>query len=123
VVSNLLCHEENVMRNLISPVLVGCVLTTSLLSATANAADRIGAEPHVLVQYADLDLTNAKGVEVLYGRIEQAAQRLCTDSGFRRVDERVREQQCVSRTMSDTVTKIRNDRLAALYKQHTSKAG
>jgi UrcA family protein len=123
VVSNLLCHEENVMRNLISPVLVGCVLTASLLSATANAADRIGAQPHVLVQYADLDLTNAKGVEVLYGRIEKAAQRLCTDSGFRRVDERVREQQCVSRTMSDTVTKIRNDRLAALYKQHTSKAG
>src|SRR3954466_369288 len=111
------------MRNLISPVLVGCVLTTSLLSATANAADRIGAEPHVLVQYADLDLTNAKGVEVLYGRIEQAAQRLCTDSGFRRVDERVREQQCVSRTMSDTVTKIQNDRLAALYKQRASNAG
>jgi len=111
------------MRNLISPVFVGFLLTVSLVSATANAADRSAAEPHVLVQYADLDLRNPNAVEVLYGRIEKAAQRLCSDSGFRRLDERVREQQCVSRTMSDTVIKIQNDRLAALYKQRASNAG
>jgi UrcA family protein len=123
VIRKLLCHEENVMRYLISPVLVGSLLAASLLPAAANAADRSAAEPHVLVQYADLDLRNPTAVEVLYGRIEKAAQRLCSDSGFRRLDERVREQQCVSRTMSDTVTKIQNDRLAALYKQRASNAG
>jgi UrcA family protein len=123
VVSNLLCHEENVMRNVISRVVVGCLVSASLLSPLAHASERSVTEPHVLVQYADLDLSDPKGVEVLYGRIEKAAQRLCYGSGFRRLDERVREQQCVSRTMSDTVAKIQNERLAALYKQRTSSAG
>jgi UrcA family protein len=111
------------MRNLISRVFVGCVVAGSLLTNAASASDRNSAEPHVLVQYADLDLSNPKSVEQLYDRIEKAAQRLCSDSGFRRVDERVRERQCVSQTVSDTIAKVQNDRLAALYKQRTSNAG
>jgi UrcA family protein len=106
------------MRTLVQTVLVGTFLAgSSLLTGAAHAA------PHVTVQYADLDLNNPKSVEVLYGRIEKAAQRLCTDSGWRRVDERVREQQCIARTISDTVAKIPNDRLAALYKQRNTNAG
>lgn len=106
------------MRNFLSAVLGALVLGSSMLCATAQASDA-----RVVVQYSDLDLNNAKAVEVLYGRIEKAALRLCTDSGWRRVDERVKEQQCVKQTISDTVARIPSESLAALYKQRTTNAG
>lgn len=106
------------MRNVLSSLLVSAFLVGSSLAGTAKASDA-----RVVVQYADLDLSKPQAVEVLYGRIEKAAQRLCTDSGWRRVDERVREQQCIARTIADTVAKIPSERLAALYKQRTSNAG
>jgi UrcA family protein len=107
------------MRKVMSSLLMSAfVLGSSLLTITANAGDA-----RVVVQYSDLDLSKPQAVEALYGRIEKAAQRLCTDSGWRRVDERVKEQQCIARTIADTVAKIPNERLAALYKQRSSNAG
>ena len=107
------------MRNVLSSFLISAfVAGSSLLTISASAGDG-----RVVVQYSDLDLSKPQAVEVLYGRIEKAAQRLCTDSGWRRVDERVREQQCIARTISETVAKIPSDRLATLYKQRTNNAG
>jgi len=107
------------MRNLMATFLMGASLVAaSLLTATANAGDS-----GVVVHYSDLDLSKPQAVEVLYGRIEKAAQRVCTDSGWRRVDERVKERQCIAQTMAETVAKIPSQRLAALYKQRSSNAG
>jgi UrcA family protein len=100
-----------------------CALATvALLAISTQLAAAPGKpawdEPHTVVRFGDLDLTQEKDVAKLYSRIRRAARFVCGDhaSYVGRFGDWLR---CYNETIEDTVQQINRPTLTAF---HHSKA-
>lgn len=70
------------------------------------------------VSYADLDLSSQAGVEVLYGRLQQASAVAC-DTGSLRQKGSLKAarmaESCFEEVLSKLVSKVKNDKLTAIH--------
>ena len=92
--------------------LIGAVAATCLMSAMQAGAGEAG----IRVQYADLDLNTASGVDTLYQRINTAAQRWCEDLNLRtgsRINSGYRD--CVTDAVNNTVASLNLPTLSSLH--------
>jgi len=94
----------------------GCVLTavalTGFLTAHAASAAPADGEPRTaIVNYQDLDLSQPKDVQRLYGRIKRAAREVCdNDPGFD-LQRLSIFKSCLRNAVSDAVSQVQSAQL------------
>ena len=82
------------------------------------------AETHVQqkVNFADLNLDKAAGVETLYRRVKTAARRVCGANTAQRRTGSIRQlgtdRQCYELAMTKAIQQIDHPQLSALYAGH-----
>ena len=91
-------------------VIVGGISTI----ATARAAD---AEQRrtMVVSYADLNVDSEKGAKVLYARLQQAAQDVCSPLESRDLPAKSKWQRCYDSAMSSAVGQVNKIAVTKLY--------
>jgi UrcA family protein len=102
---------------IIRHVLAGLAIVCVSLSAQAGGPVHPGPTANtVIVDYSDLDLTDAGGIKTLYARLQYAAERAC--GGEPTVREMWAKQiyrQCFERALNDAVLNIDDATLRALH--------
>ena len=101
------------------------VALTAALSCTAHA-DRINgavtvtSAPTMIVSFAELDITKPRGLEVLYRRIEHAAEVVCgVDPSPRHLASTRNSLACYKTAIDDAVRQINRPTLTALHRAKT----
>lgn len=97
----------------------------SMAATVCHATDGLpGNEPaKKVVQYGDLNLSNATAVQRLYHRIVSAAQEVCGDRQDRRsLQEQVRARICVEHSIERAVTAVNHPALTTLYAAKTGRS-
>jgi UrcA family protein len=84
------------------------------LPAQARAADP--GIPHVVVNYADLDLASQAGVSVLYRRLQSAANRVCRAFEGRDIGKTTKRRACYQHALSGAVAEVNLETLTALHR-------
>ena len=84
---------------------------TCLGSAVARADD--AAVHSIVVRYSDLDLNNARGVAILYGRIRSAAFRVCRDFEGRSLVFQESYAACIRQSISRALTDVDRSSVSA----------
>lgn len=112
--------RKNLLRVLLSSLAVGYL---GLCAPVSRAADAVpGYEPTAkIVQYGDLNLATAQGVERLYQRIVGAANEVCDAHGNRSVKNMARFQMCIRESIRSAVAGAAVPQLSALYASRTGQ--
>jgi UrcA family protein len=92
------------------------IAATLVFSGLAHADDVRKVE----VSYDDLDLTHGEQANLLYTRIEHAAQNVCEVNTVPQPRKLILEHRCVRKAVDDAVHRVDNPNLTAVY---LAKAG
>lgn len=95
--------------------LAGMAGSNPVLAADANTAPR-----KMTVQYADLNLSSAQGVEELYFRIVTAADQVCAVPGSKALQHWLQARICTRQSIERAVAAVG---LPALTAFHAAKTG
>lgn len=112
--------RKNLLRVLLPSLAAGYF---GLCATVSQAADAVpGYEPTAkMVQYGDLNLATAQGVERLYQRIVGAANEVCDAHGNRSVKNMARFQMCIRESIRSAVAGAAVPQLSALYASRTGQ--
>jgi UrcA family protein len=86
-----------------------------MLGSAAQAADSGESADQKTVGYADLNLTDVKGVQVLYWRLDSAAKTVCNMPDRRELARAANARQCVDQAMVQAIATVNNPLLTSLY--------
>jgi UrcA family protein len=102
---------------LIRSALAGLAIACVAASAQAAGPVRPGKAPNtIVVDYSDLDLTDAGGTKTLYARLRYAAERACGgEPTTREFWARQIYGQCFEQALNDAVLDIDDATLRALH--------
>jgi len=105
------------LSHLVKYSLLGLIITVFPVITSAAGSVKIADGQALTVKYADLDLTGAEGVKILYQRLKSAANQVCgVRVGSRDVfSVAVLKEQCVKNALAQAIQSINNDSLNALY--------
>jgi UrcA family protein len=95
--------------------LVGALLGGAALAGEPATRERV-------VNYADLNLNNAAGVQTLYRRISGAARAVCGRNEALSI-MRAKANACAAKAIDDAVTRVNNHDLSAYHAQKLGKNG
>jgi UrcA family protein len=83
-------------------------------------ADRVGqldGTPQIVVEYDDLDISNTRGLETLYDRIQLAAASVC---GYDRLHKELSRQRrpsaCYEAAVDNAIEQVNQPMLTALHR-------
>jgi UrcA family protein len=102
------------MGRLATKMLLAGVAGLALASA-AGAATSLSDAPELVVRYSDLNLATDSGTRALYRRLTQAAEQVCPAEPSNTHMKNERTEKCRQEALSAAVSKIHNQRLAALH--------
>lgn len=88
----------------------------------ANAA-RPQDPPTVIVRFADLDLTHSQGVAVLYKRLRNAAETVCTPQNGRDLASQTRFEMCWRSALDTAVGTVDQPAVTAYYRAQFNRRG
>ena len=91
------------------------VASICMLGSVAQASYSGDSSAQETVRYGDLNLSDAKGVQVLYWRLLSASKTLCQMPDQRDLARAAIAARCVERTMVQAITAVDNPQLRALY--------
>lgn len=115
-------HWETTMKNPITLLTLSAVTGTALAIgglSTMARADSILAPRSVLVHFEDLDPNSTRGAELLYNRIELAAETVCSDLAPQRsLALSARYASCVRSALGDAITKVNLSRVTEYAAAH-----
>jgi UrcA family protein len=105
-------------------VLAGAGLLASTLTCHAEERTEDGRTVRTIaVDYADLDLTDARGLRTLYSRLERAADRVCGGApSVREYWARPIYRQCYEQALGDAVLNIGSPTLQAVHDSETRRS-
>ncbi len=100
-------------RNLLFTILFSISFYVPMASAMIHQE----GDNAVRVTFAELDISQKEGVEVLYQRIKTAARRVCgaDDHRTRSLSTQHAAKECFNNAVDNTVNKIGNPNLDALH--------
>ncbi len=101
-------------RKLVALVAAGIALASSAAIAAPQTVTR-----EVVVNYADLNLESAAGIEALYARLRAAARNVCGSADRADIRATSDMKECRESAIAAAVDKIDN---AALAAHHSGKA-
>lgn len=92
----------------------------SMVPVLARANNASDGPPQQTVHFSDLDLSSKKDIDVLYRRIERAADAVCGSVSAQPAIERARiTRACRDHAISQAVVKIHNPLLNGVYVART----
>jgi UrcA family protein len=99
----------------------GLAVVTLGFAWTSTFAASPDETSSITVSYAELDLSQAAGAQILYNRIQQAAFEVC--SGFTGPFSviRTKASPCYKNAVSNAVAQINSPRLSALHRARTTR--
>ena len=109
--------NDSILRKIQVYASFGLILSVPAVAAASQQSfdENSGA---LRVTYADLDLTSAAGVEVLYGRLQQASAMAC-DTGSRQQKGSIKASRaaadCYDEVLNNLVSKVANSKLTAMH--------
>jgi UrcA family protein len=92
----------------------GLGASASAIAASSSQFDSAA----VSVSFADLNIQNAAGAKVLYGRLQQASEAVCNVKSYRELGSLSRlakVEACYEETLDEAVAKIDSAALAAIH--------
>lgn len=95
------------------------ILATALAAGAqiAHAADPNDASlRHVKVHFSDINLNSIDGATILYHRLQNAAEIVCTEENTRDLGSVFRVKTCLSAAISAAVADINQPALTAYYR-------
>lgn len=101
--------------------LCSTLLLTGVALVCGNAIAAELVQEQRIVNYADLNLNNAAGVEVLYRRIRTAARSVCGPTNEVLPALRADDRKCVKDALEDAITRVDNVNLTAYHLQKAGK--
>jgi len=102
--------------------LTGLFVLAGFASAGAFAQEPTDTSaPSITVRYADLNLTEPVAVEVLYRRVQMAAQEVCNHGQSRELARQVAADKCVHNAMNNAIQKLDVPELNALYRVKSNR--
>lgn len=98
-------------------LLITALFAVSFYVPMASAMVHQEGDNAVRVTFAELDVTQQAGVEVLYQRIRTAARKVCgaNDNRTRSLSTQYAAKECFNNAVDNTVNKIGNLTLEALH--------
>jgi UrcA family protein len=102
--------------SVIAMVAIACAVT----SGSAAAAEPGNALTRA-VAYGDLNLASEQGAKALYGRLQFAAQEVCTSFENPDLSQQKLQQNCVDNALESAVSKINNPLVSALQDQRVNR--
>jgi UrcA family protein len=102
---------ENVdSENFVEFDVIGLGAPSIVLSGTLSPLE-------TTVSYADLNLENEAGVEVLYGRLQKASRQVCgvAEASTSGSIQRLHADQCYRETLAEAVEKVDIEELASIH--------
>jgi UrcA family protein len=90
-------------------------LSAAMLAGVTQAAGSGDALPKQAVTYKDLDLNSNAGVQMLYKRIQGAANQVCGDVDARDLRGMSARKACVEHAVSDAIGAVNSSRLTRVY--------
>jgi UrcA family protein len=110
--------EENIMNILNKQKILALALITSFavpaISTAATMNQGRNSNP-VTVSFADLNLSQDKGVETLYSRLRAGAKQSCGTVSARQLNLFRTNKECVNTALTDAVESIDNEKLTDLH--------
>jgi UrcA family protein len=100
--------------NKLTMMMLSVALTAGI--PVVNADMRDDSPKHLVVHFADLDLTGPHGVAVLYRRLESAARRVCSPLEGKDPARIAAFKLCIADTLSNAVTQVDRPTLDAYYR-------
>jgi UrcA family protein len=97
-----------------------CVLVAGALVPAVATADPDRVPVQTVASTAGLDLSDPADAQVLYARLDKAAQAVC-DSGSSRLNIRAMDRQCAEKALADAVSRAGQPQLTALYAKATGR--
>jgi UrcA family protein len=95
------------------------LLTAAVASLAAGYAcadsNRIGDVPKVVVSLAGLDLSTGKGVDMVYGRIRNAAEAVCGVGQSRELAQVEHARRCFRSAIDDAIAQANRPLLSELH--------
>ena len=101
-----------------------CVMAGTWLLAPATRAASAEIAPSAVVRYADLDLSHARDVQVLYRRIGTAAREVC--AGFENSASLLPSaawQRCFAQAVDTAVRRVDRPLLTAYHRRQECHVG
>ncbi len=99
---------------------VAGIISLMALGATAAQASTSALDaPPVVVHYSDLDLSTTAGAEMLYKRIESAAEKVCPSADSQLLIQYRAGVRCRAAVVAQTVAGIHSPQLVAVYEAKT----
>jgi len=90
--------------------------------ATANVANADSQAPRTLtVQFGDLNLNNAQGVDALYKRIKNAARNVCSELEGRTLSKKRLYAECVDTALSTAIARVDRPALSRYVVDRSAK--
>jgi UrcA family protein len=90
-------------------LVVAAALAVGMLAGVTHAAE--AEVPSQAVRFQDLNLNRDAGVQVLYKRIQRAANQVCGDVDGRDLVAARAHEACVERAVADAVATVNNHML------------
>ena len=106
--------ESKLFKSLLATIVaVGLGVPAMVLASTSSHLETY----KVTVSYADLNLENEAGVQVLYGRLQRASSNVCDATSLQIIGIIGRQQvsQCYRETLADLVQKVDNANLTRIH--------
>jgi UrcA family protein len=106
----------------------GLAALAAVAVTAIGIADGIGpraqaaSSPSVKVTYADLDLSQAAGVQQLYRRLQRASATLCSSLDQAGLVSYSRYERCYNQALQRAVLRINAPQLLALYRSDAAHA-
>jgi UrcA family protein len=86
-------------------------LSATMVAGVSNAAEAGGVASQQAVTYKDLNLNSNAGIQILYRRIENAANQVCGNVGARDLRAASAQKACVERAISKAVADVNSPML------------
>jgi UrcA family protein len=90
--------------------------------AGAAAGDARGTTKQQLVRFAELNVSTPAGASALYGRLQAAARRVCSDLDEQRLPQPQRYRACVAQTTANAVAAVDQPSLTKVHLAQPSRA-
>jgi UrcA family protein len=95
------------------------ILTVALIQQTAQASVRSDELPTSTVRFADLDLDHTPGAAVMYRRLKQAAEQVCSPLKGADLGSKARFGRCTEEAVAAAIAKIGRPILTQYYRSVT----
>ena len=108
-------YSNKISTNSVASIIVSALVIVGGISTAATAS--ADAEPRrtMTVSYADLNVDTQQGAKVLYARLRQAAQVVCSAPNSRDLRFKSEWQRCYDSALSSAVGQVNKIAVTQLY--------